>query len=109
MGASFPLVTKIYTGSANQLGRSIGNVYAINTVGSILGSFCAGFVFIPLLGIRPSIVFMVALNTGIGCLLIFFSADAVSQRATGKAFPTRCRYRDADSERRLSGYLVAHR
>ena len=86
MGASFPLVTKIYTGSANQLGRSIGNVYAINTVGSILGSFCAGFVFIPLLGIRPSIVFMVALNTGIGCLLLFFSADAVSQRATGKAF-----------------------
>ena len=86
MGASFPLVTKIYTGSANQLGKSIGNVYAINTVGSILGSFCAGFVFIPLLGIRPSIVFMVALNTGIGCLLLFFSADAVSQRATGKAF-----------------------
>ena len=86
MGASFPLVTKIYTGSANQLGRSIGNVYSVNTVGSILGSFCAGFIFIPLLGIRPSIVLMVALNTGIGCLLLFCSAGAVSHRATGKAF-----------------------
>ncbi len=71
MGASFPLVTKIYTGNARQLGRSIGNVYAINTVGSILGAFCAGFVLVPLLGIRPSIVLTVALNTGIGCLLIF--------------------------------------
>jgi spermidine synthase len=71
MGASFPLVTKIYTGNARQLGRSIGNVYAINTVGSILGAFCAGFVLIPLLKIRPSIVLMVALNTGIGCLLVF--------------------------------------
>ena len=70
MGATFPLVTKIYTGSAHQLGRSIGNVYAINTVGSILGAFCAGFILIPLLGIRPSIVLMVALNTGIGCVLI---------------------------------------
>ena len=70
MGASFPLVTKIYTGSARQLGRSIGNVYAVNTVGSILGAFCAGFILIPLLGIRPSIVLMVALNTGIGCLLV---------------------------------------
>ena len=70
MGTSFPLVTKIYTGSARQLGRSIGNVYAINTVGSILGAFCAGFILIPLLGIRPSIVLTVALNTGIGCLLI---------------------------------------
>lgn len=71
MGASFPLVTKIYTGNARQLGRSIGNVYAINTVGSILGAFCAGFILIPLLKIRPSIVLMVALNTGIGCLLVF--------------------------------------
>ena len=70
MGASFPLVTKIYTGNARQLGRSIGNVYAINTVGSILGAFCAGFVLIPLLGIRPSIVLTVALNTSIGCLLV---------------------------------------
>ena len=70
MGTSFPLVTKIYTGSARQLGRSIGNVYAVNTVGSILGAFCAGFLLIPLLGIRPSIVLMVALNTGIGCLLV---------------------------------------
>ena len=71
MGASFPLVTKIYTGSARQLGRSIGNVYAVNTVGSILGSFCAGFILIPLLGIRPSIVLTVALNSAVGCLLIF--------------------------------------
>ena len=56
MGASFPLVTKIYTGSARQLGKSIGDVYAVNTVGSILGAFCAGFILIPILGIRPSIV-----------------------------------------------------
>ena len=73
MGASFPLVTKIYTGSARQLGRSIGNIYAVNTVGSILGAFCAGFILIPLLGIRPSIVLTVALNTGIGCLLVLRS------------------------------------
>ncbi len=71
MGASFPIVTKIYTGSARQLGKSIGNVYAVNTVGSILGAFCAGFILIPLLGIRPSIVLTVALNSVIGCLLVW--------------------------------------
>ncbi len=83
MGASFPLVTKIYTGSARQLGKSIGNVYAVNTVGSILGAFCAGFILIPILGIRPSIVLTVALNSGIGCLLILKSRG---QTETGKAF-----------------------
>ncbi|MCY3724375.1 MAG: fused MFS/spermidine synthase [Candidatus Poribacteria bacterium] len=82
MGASFPLVTKIYTGNARQLGRSIGNIYAVNTVGSILGAFCAGFILIPLLGIRPSIVLTVALNTGIGCFLIFRSRQLTE---TGKS------------------------
>ena len=82
MGASFPLVTKIYTGSARQLGRSIGNVYAVNTVGSILGAFCAGFILIPLLGIRPSIVLTIVLNTGIGCLLVLRSRQLTE---TGKS------------------------
>ena len=82
MGVSFPLVTKIYTGSARQLGKSIGNVYAVNTVGSILGAFCAGFILIPLLGIRPSIVLMVALNSAVGCLLVLRSSGRTE---TGKA------------------------
>ena len=80
MGASFPLVTKIYTGSERRLGRSIGDVYAVNTVGSILGAFCAGFILIPLLGIRPSIVLMVVLNTGIGCLLVLKSGQQTETR-----------------------------
>lgn len=50
LGATFPLVGKIYTSSLSKVGRSIGYAYAINTVGAVLGSFCAGFVIIPLLG-----------------------------------------------------------
>ena len=86
MGASFPLVTKIYTGNARQLGRSIGNVYAVNTVGSILGAFFAGFILIPLLNIRPSIVLTVALNTGVGCLLVLtgWRASKVGQESGAK-------------------------
>ena len=71
MGISFPLVARIYTVNAAKLGRSIGNVYALNTVGSILGAFCAGFIFIPLIGIRPGIVLMASLNLIVGCVLIF--------------------------------------
>ena len=71
MGMSFPIVARIYTVNAAKLGRSIGNVYALNTVGSILGAFCAGFILIPLIGIRPGIVLMAMLNVIIGCFLIF--------------------------------------
>ena len=89
MGASFPLVTKIYTGNARQLGRSIGNIYAVNTVGSILGAFCAGFILIPLLGIRPSIVLTVVLNTGIGCFLIRRGEVTSPARTDGETPPLR--------------------
>ena len=85
MGISFPLVARIYTVNAAKLGRSIGNVYALNTVGSILGAFCAGFILIPLIGIRPGIVLMAMLNVITGCVLIlrnekrsrFFNGAAV--------------------------------
>jgi spermidine synthase len=50
LGATFPLVNKIYTRSLPEIGKSIGTAYAANTLGAILGSFVAGFIFIPLLG-----------------------------------------------------------
>jgi spermidine synthase len=50
LGGTFPLVNRIYARSLPEIGRSIGTAYAVNTTGAILGSFAAGFVFIPLLG-----------------------------------------------------------
>lgn len=50
MGAAFPLVNKIYARSLPNIGRSIGNAYAVNTIGAILGSFVAGFILIPFIG-----------------------------------------------------------
>ena len=50
LGATFPLVGKILTRSLSRTGRSIGLAYAINSIGAILGSFCAGFLLIPLMG-----------------------------------------------------------
>jgi spermidine synthase len=50
LGATFPLVNRIHARSLPEVGRSIGTAYAVNTLGAILGSFIAGFIFIPLLG-----------------------------------------------------------
>ncbi len=55
LGATFPLVGKIYTQSVSKVGRSIGVAYAINTIGAVLGSFCAGFVLIPFFGKERSL------------------------------------------------------
>jgi spermidine synthase len=62
LGATFPLVAKIYTRSVIDVGRSIGRAYAINTVGAVLGSFCAGFALIPFIGKENGLRLVIALQ-----------------------------------------------
>ena len=62
LGATLPLATDICTRGIERLGFGLGRVYAVNTLGSILGSLGASFVLIPLLGMQPSVVLLVALN-----------------------------------------------
>jgi spermidine synthase len=62
LGATFPLVGKIYTQSVSRVGRSIGVAYAINTIGAVLGSFCAGFVIIPLVGKERGLSLVIGLQ-----------------------------------------------
>ncbi len=73
MGATFPIVAKIYARSYKELGKSIGNIYSINTLGSILGSFLAGFLIIPFLGIQKGIVIVAFLNALAGIVVIITS------------------------------------
>ncbi|GMR04521.1 MAG: fused MFS/spermidine synthase [Thermodesulfobacteriota bacterium] len=68
-GATFPLVCKIYDWRAENVGTKIGNIYSVNTVGGIVGSFVGGFVLIPFVGMQNSIVLIGALNIVMG---IFF-------------------------------------
>ena len=72
-GATFPLVCKIYSRRIDHVGESIGNVYSINTVGGILGSFAGGFVLIQLIGMQTSLVLMGVTNVVIGVLFIYFN------------------------------------
>ncbi|MBM3212728.1 hypothetical protein FJZ33_10945, partial [Candidatus Poribacteria bacterium] len=74
MGATFPLVVKIYTGkSVGSLGRSVGNVYSVNTLGSILGAFLAGFLLIPHIGIQRTIIIMAFINTAVGVTVMILN------------------------------------
>jgi spermidine synthase len=69
MGMTLPLVSKIYTRSLSNIGQSIGNVYSINTIGSILGSFLAGFILIPYVGIQRTIILIAFINATAGAIV----------------------------------------
>lgn len=69
-GSTFPIVCKLYSRNIKSIGHSVGNIYSINTVGGILGSFLTGFIFIPLLGMQTSIVMMGCINIILGISLL---------------------------------------
>src|SRR5690606_15270513 len=48
-GMSFPLVIRAVVRERHDSGARVGRAYAFNTAGSIIGSFAAGFVLMPLL------------------------------------------------------------
>jgi len=74
MGAQFPIVIKLLVTKLETIGKNVGRAYAFNTFGTIVGSFLAGFVLIPILGLQTTILSAVFINVLLGvCLLVFGS------------------------------------
>ena len=71
IGATFPLVTKIYAINLKRVGTALGNVYSVNTVGGVLGSLLAGFLLIPTIGMQNGIILVSAINVAVGLVLLF--------------------------------------
>ncbi len=70
MGMTFPLLCSAFTGSVDKVGRSVGVLYGVNTIGSIVGSMMPVFVLIPALGIQQSILLMGLLYVGMAWALL---------------------------------------
>src|SRR5262249_27197713 len=69
MGATFPIASQLYSSRFTVLGRSIGNIYSVNTIGAIIGSLVAGFVLIPLIGTERTILIGLFFNSAMALLL----------------------------------------
>jgi spermidine synthase len=70
MGATFPVASQLYSSKFVVLGRSIGNIYSVNTVGAILGSLVAGFVLMPMIGTERTILAGLFFNSAMALLLL---------------------------------------
>ncbi len=85
MGASFPAVTQTLRFELQNVGKSIGRVYLINTIGAIIGSFSAGFILLPLIGIQKSIIFTGAIPLLFGIAILIFVAAPFRVRGLPQA------------------------
>ena len=70
MGATFPIAAQLYSSRLQVLGRRIGGIYSVNTLGAIFGSLTAGFILIPLIGTERTILAGLFLNSALALMLL---------------------------------------
>jgi spermidine synthase len=79
MGMTLPLLTRHLVRTLDETGARLGELYAANTIGAMIGTLLGGFVLIEFLGLRLTSYLAVALNlaAGLGALLLSRRWEAV--------------------------------
>lgn len=73
MGACFPVVTRIVSQEGENISAGAGRAYSINTLGALAGSFIAGFVLIPALGLKGTVQLAAGVNIAIALIAVLGS------------------------------------
>lgn len=80
LGATVPIATEICARRFATAGRAVGNVYAINTVGAILGSLAAAFLMIPAIGMQGTLTLLVSTNFALALALAVVELESRTRR-----------------------------
>jgi spermidine synthase len=73
MGASLPVLARQVADDPKRIGGKVGFLYAINTLGAVLGVFVAGFVAIPGIGVQKTILLTALANGLLGLTAILIA------------------------------------
>ncbi|MEQ1765053.1 MAG: fused MFS/spermidine synthase [Pyrinomonadaceae bacterium] len=75
LGFVTPYAVKLRMDSIAEAGRTVGRLYALSTVGSIVGTFASGFLLLPFLGTNRTLYLITAALFAAAFLLIPFRID----------------------------------
>ena len=70
MGGTLPVLVRGLTRDSAELGARLSQLYWVNTAGAVLGTFAAGFLLLPTLGLRLTLGIAVALNLLAGAVAL---------------------------------------
>lgn len=73
MGATLPLLVAFATRRSGNVGRSVGNLYFVNTLGAALGAFLSAGFLLGWLGLSTSVELAAGLNVALGLTVVAFS------------------------------------
>jgi len=87
LGALFPLLTRLVASGSATTGAAVGRVYFANTLGCASGAFAAGFVLIPLLGLRDTLALAAAVNLVSAALVLLLQPGLGARARLAAAAP----------------------
>ena len=70
LGMTLPLASRMATVDLQRTGRSVGRVFAVNTLGTVLGAAMTGLVFLPSLGLAVTLALGIGINGLIGWVVL---------------------------------------
>ncbi len=70
MGGTLPVLSRFYVSRRERIGWEVGRLYAVNTWGAVFGTMLAGFVLLPSLGVRVSLLSAAAANVALGFVVL---------------------------------------
>ena len=70
MGATLPVLSRFFVRSFADFGSRVGDLYATNTLGAVIGCAAAGFVLIPTLGMRTTVFVAAGVNMVIAAVIL---------------------------------------
>lgn len=70
LGMTLPLASRVATAALSVTGRSVGRVFAVNTVGTVLGAILGGLVLLPWFGLAHTFAIGIAVNALIGTAIL---------------------------------------
>ncbi len=82
MGMSLPLLVDLFPNSTQKPGGSVGQAYAANAGGTVLGTAATGLILIPYLGIRATLILLSVWNFILGCLILSKTAASARWQTT---------------------------
>jgi spermidine synthase len=80
MGGVFPLTARIVTPTLGSVGKDIGNAYALNTVGAIVGSSLSGFLVLPTLGLQKGIYLVAVAGLALSAALFAVTPELPTRK-----------------------------
>jgi spermidine synthase len=71
MGLSFPILGRLMTSHHQEFSKSVGELYAWNTIGGVIGCLITGYVLVPLVGTQATTALIASLSLIIGVTLVY--------------------------------------